>query len=391
MGASAAVVPGSDLPITLLLEDGNTGKFPQAEVRNEAGTLLTTLNLSHVASGLYTNTTYQMPDEDWVVVTYIVYDDAGHTTESLLHLRAQDVFSRDRGGLLSLYDNGRVVAVHYDATNGSPGSILGINGTVDNPVDNESDMLALASALGIRAYCVSDALTLTTGYPDSAFYSDRRGFGFVSIGTEDVTDCFFEGLTLAGDTQGAFIQCMDCILGGLVALNGVFTRCLLQNTGLSIAAGGSTFIDCRALIGVGGIAVSVSFAGSSGNTMFRSFSGDLRFTDLDTAGVDVEIDFVGGSIDFDSTCTAGQVTVSGWYTRIQPVGGVGTTINDKGSSDRLRRETTLREEVDFVASKIVAYDDNGDVVQRWPVTDDGNNAVVPQPGAITKRGAPEIP
>ena len=97
MSASVAVIPGSALPLTLQLEDGDATKFPQAAVYSPAGVLLTTLDLAHVATGLSTNTTYVMPSEDWVAATYVVYDDAGHTVESSIHLRAQDTFVGDQG------------------------------------------------------------------------------------------------------------------------------------------------------------------------------------------------------------------------------------------------------------------------------------------------------
>lgn len=93
---SAATLPqGNAVPVTLQLEDGSPGLFPQGEVRNSLGTLLSTLDLSHVASGIYTNTTLTMPAEDWISITYIVYTDSGHTTESVNHLRADDVFIRE--------------------------------------------------------------------------------------------------------------------------------------------------------------------------------------------------------------------------------------------------------------------------------------------------------
>lgn len=95
--SSVPIAPGSSVPLALLLEDGAAGKFPQAEIRDPAGTLLNTLDLTHIASGHYTNTTFLMPDEAWVAVVYIVYNEIGHTTESIDHLRDQDVFTRDEG------------------------------------------------------------------------------------------------------------------------------------------------------------------------------------------------------------------------------------------------------------------------------------------------------
>jgi len=83
---------GDNLPLTLQLEDGDTGMYPQCELYNPSGTLITTRDLSHVANGLYVDDGYAMPSLDYVVGVYIVYTDSGHTTESPDHMRATDLF-----------------------------------------------------------------------------------------------------------------------------------------------------------------------------------------------------------------------------------------------------------------------------------------------------------
>ena len=87
---------GEEVPISLLLADGATDQYPQAEVRDNDDTLLTTLDLGHVAGGLYVPAAaYPMPDEVFLLVTYITYSDAAHTTENTDYARAQDVFVKE--------------------------------------------------------------------------------------------------------------------------------------------------------------------------------------------------------------------------------------------------------------------------------------------------------
>ena len=95
---------GDALPISLLIEDGATGQYPQAEVRDSVGILLTTINLLHVAGGLYLPAAiYVMPDESSVSVTYIVYGDASYAVESTIYLRDCDIFNTDDRRLDDLY------------------------------------------------------------------------------------------------------------------------------------------------------------------------------------------------------------------------------------------------------------------------------------------------
>lgn len=88
---------GTTAPITLQFADGATNQYPQAEIRDPDNNLLTTLDLSHIAGGLYNIASiYTMPDKTYIAVTYIVYSDAAHTTESGIYRRDVDIFVRTK-------------------------------------------------------------------------------------------------------------------------------------------------------------------------------------------------------------------------------------------------------------------------------------------------------
>lgn len=87
---------GTAVPIALILEDGNTAQFPQAEIYAQGGTTpLTTLDLDHKAQGRY--------EADWTPTTagtysavFIVYSDSGHTVENIRYTRSiEQVFATD--------------------------------------------------------------------------------------------------------------------------------------------------------------------------------------------------------------------------------------------------------------------------------------------------------
>ncbi len=86
------------MPILLQLEDGATGLFPQAVLRDEANVNVAAspIDLVHVTEGLYApSSAIAMPaGVEFVNATYITYTDAGHTTESTTNQRAHDVFVR---------------------------------------------------------------------------------------------------------------------------------------------------------------------------------------------------------------------------------------------------------------------------------------------------------
>jgi len=91
---STLIRQGDTLPLSLQLPDGVTSKYPQADIYSVAGALLTTVDLVHRATGLYTVDTENMPAQDFVTVVYTVYDDAGHTIVSATYDRTSEVFVR---------------------------------------------------------------------------------------------------------------------------------------------------------------------------------------------------------------------------------------------------------------------------------------------------------
>lgn len=93
MGGFAGIQIGKEVPIVLQIEDGAVDQYPQAVIRDDEGNLLATLDLAHADNGAYTPASpYLMPNEDYIRVTYIIYSDAGHITESSMYFRDIDVF-----------------------------------------------------------------------------------------------------------------------------------------------------------------------------------------------------------------------------------------------------------------------------------------------------------
>lgn len=96
MAGITQVVVGNQVPVLLQIPDGTSTLYPQAVIRDAEDNLLTTLDLSHADNGVYVPASaYTMPDEEFIRVTYIVYTNSGHTTESELYLRDVDVFSKN--------------------------------------------------------------------------------------------------------------------------------------------------------------------------------------------------------------------------------------------------------------------------------------------------------
>jgi len=75
-----------NLPIFILLSGGETNLYPQCEIYDSTGTLLTTLDLSHKVNGFYLfNWDISSINVGYYEAIYKIYTDVAHTTLSDLY------------------------------------------------------------------------------------------------------------------------------------------------------------------------------------------------------------------------------------------------------------------------------------------------------------------
>ena len=73
------VEAASAVLLELALKDGSVNFYPRAEVYDSASSLVTTVNLAHVAGGLYQGTLPAQAVGQYSVI-FLTYSDPGHTT-----------------------------------------------------------------------------------------------------------------------------------------------------------------------------------------------------------------------------------------------------------------------------------------------------------------------
>ncbi len=88
---------GQAVPLTLILEDGDAAKFPQALVYlSGANTPLSTVNLVGISSGYYAGS-FTVPSSDKFIVVYTVYTDGTYATVDVTHGKSEDLIVSDAG------------------------------------------------------------------------------------------------------------------------------------------------------------------------------------------------------------------------------------------------------------------------------------------------------
>jgi len=96
MSASYLIELGNPLPLSLTMPDSASGLFPRARIYDSADSEVagSPFNLTEVgATARYTGASFTPPGVGTFVARFVVYSDAGHTTEALRYTREQDSYN----------------------------------------------------------------------------------------------------------------------------------------------------------------------------------------------------------------------------------------------------------------------------------------------------------
>ena len=153
-------VLGDGVPVRLLLNDGETGMFPQAVIIDNDGNVLDTLSLTHEANGVYKPATeYVMPNELFIYIVYIVYTNALHTIESTIRRRDVDIVNllnpddyKATGFAVPNEYNAALAAIYSEVENIDGAPMRGTDLVPTNPLlTNDARLNNLDAAISSRS------------------------------------------------------------------------------------------------------------------------------------------------------------------------------------------------------------------------------------------------
>ena len=113
---STPIKTGSKLNLNLLVDDGNDSLFPLAIVtdKDNVPVVGSPFTLVSIGNGRYFNNDYTViQNSNYLIATFIVYEDAGHTTEALDYRRDEEKFTLEAQEIL---DSGTSVEFSYYAS-----------------------------------------------------------------------------------------------------------------------------------------------------------------------------------------------------------------------------------------------------------------------------------
>lgn len=278
---------------------------------------------------------------------------------------------------------------------GSPGSVLGVNGTEGNPVDNLADALLLTTALGTRTLSLSGSIELDAPMNDFTVLGSSRNNtrAIVALGGQNIDCTVFVGCAISGTMAGKAVF-DECFLNAIVDLHAaVAVQCFIGQTGVILAGSGSTrLVSCGSSSPVAAGA-PIAFSGTSHSLIMKDFEGPIALTGMTNANHRALITMRGREISVDGT--DGLVTVSGIGELVD--GGGGTVIDAQGLVLQSEIAEGLdwaknRRRIDFVAGpprQLVLYERDGVTeMARMDLTTTNGTEVLAFFGVQHERGVP---
>lgn len=137
---------GDNVLIPLQLSFGETNQYPQVLIYNSAGTLLSTNDMTHKATGFYYYD-YTPVSADYYTLIFKVYTDAGHTTLSTTYGLLSDTLEvindlepKIKNILGLSQQNYRISSPIYDANNNLISCTIKIYPT-NTDTDNDTNVI----------------------------------------------------------------------------------------------------------------------------------------------------------------------------------------------------------------------------------------------------------
>lgn len=215
-------------------------------------------------------------------------------------------------------------AIWIDTVNGAAGSVVGENGTVNNPVDNITDALALAVAIGITRMRVASGSTITLLAATEGYEIFNANWTLV-LNSQSVSGSCIIGASVSGICTGAIQpDFIDCQFVNATLPPSLLTRCSLGGTVIAGSAGTFFFNGCySAVAGTNAPVFNFGAGLNASNVNFRHYSGGIEIQNMGAGSGTYNMSLEGwGQLIINANCSAtSTVAIRGHFTVTDNAGG----------------------------------------------------------------------
>ena len=204
-------------------------------------------------------------------------------------------------------------AIWIDDGAANTNTVLGADGTPQNPVSTLAAARTIANALNSQQYNILNASSFTLAAAhESWFFCGIGHNNMIDFGSQDIDDSHFDNVTVTG-TQGGTgtIRLTDCDITDLHDFDGEALFCWLVDSLVMDNNSNAFFGNCYSEVAGNGTP-TIDFHIASNNVAFRNYSGGINIVNMsDNDKLSIEGN---GQIIVDATCTSAPITARGNFS-----------------------------------------------------------------------------
>jgi hypothetical protein len=268
-----------------------------------------------------------------------------------------DLLDIEGSGITANADYYEGGAVYLDTNNGTAGTTLNTNGTVNNPTNLPASAITIATAGNYKKFGLvgASAWTLAAALQNSEVFGSGYSLG---LGSQNIDKTIFYGASVTGvgstASAGDRPAFVSCSIGASTLPPCSLSSCPIDGTVVIGAAGNYDLNDCQSLA-----ARTIDFNSVGNVTMLISnHDGDLDLTGL-AAGDVVNIFDCKGAISF--TGAAGTINIRGGNVTATNNSAGSVTVNDLGTSGLTA--AGIRAEMDSNSTQLAAIVEDTNEIQ----------------------------
>lgn len=234
--------------------------------------------------------------------------------------------------------------VYINIALGSIGTLYP-KGTPPDPVNNWSDAFVIATTRNFQGIHLRGSLDFSAQSLDPMSLFEFMGSSpitsLIILDGRDTTGCTFELCGITGTANGK-ASYRRCNIGGLSGFFGIATDCGVDGnlTLDSTANENMLFKNCVSII-AGNSRAILDCNDTLADIHFRNYSGGLTVSNF-TSGNNMSLDVNQGTIEIDSSCTAGEILVRG-IVKLIDNSGPGCTVITEGTVSELTNAEDSRQ------------------------------------------------
>jgi hypothetical protein len=202
-------------------------------------------------------------------------------------------------------------------------ALINGNGYQQTPFNNWTDAVDYNEANGLTSIFLTHDAVIDRQIKDFEIFG--VGLPAIDLNAQIINHTTFRLCNLTGTQGGGAIVAFDCQMTDVVDFNGAGS--LVGGVGtIAFANGGSTILNEVVPFSAGAeVTLSLTLGGAATTVSIEKCSGHFKVTNMDHVDDLIHIALEQGSIEIDSSCTAGEIHIMGTGYLID--NSAGATIN----------------------------------------------------------------